>query len=276
MYASSSDALCVATSCSGMPCAAARSPISATSSPVTVSASPCPVSTRPPAAARTAVSSSGRGERTRTPRANRSASSRTDVSAISRPRPTTTSRSAVSSISLIRWLEISTVRPSAARDRVSSRIQRTPSGSRPFTGSSNSSTPGSPSSAAAIPSRCRMPSEKPATRLRATPARPTSSSTSAARRGATPLLRASQPRWSSARRPPCTAPASSSAPTSNIGRRTAAYRPPFTSASPDEAASRPSSIRMVVDFPAPFGPRNPVTVPGRTVNDRPSTAVVAP
>jgi hypothetical protein len=32
---------------------------------------------------------------------------------------------------------------------------------------------------------------------------------------------------------------------------------------------------MVVDFPAPFGPRKPVTVPGRTVNVRPETAVVA-
>ena len=33
---------------------------------------------------------------------------------------------------------------------------------------------------------------------------------------------------------------------------------------------------MVVDLPAPLGPRNPVTVPGRTVNDRSSTAVVLP
>ena len=33
---------------------------------------------------------------------------------------------------------------------------------------------------------------------------------------------------------------------------------------------------MVVDFPAPFGPRKPVTVPGRTVNVRSETAVVGP
>jgi DNA-binding NarL/FixJ family response regulator len=38
------------------------------------------------------------------------------------------------------------VRPSLASDSMSSRIQRMPSGSSPFTGSSNSSTPGSPSS----------------------------------------------------------------------------------------------------------------------------------
>src|SRR4051794_26166784 len=35
-------------------------------------------------------------------------------------------------------------------------------------------------------------------------------------------------------------------------------------------------IRIVVDFPAPFGPRNPVTAPGPTVNVAPSTAVRPP
>src|ERR1700694_1354459 len=33
---------------------------------------------------------------------------------------------------------------------------------------------------------------------------------------------------------------------------------------------------MVVDFPAPLGPRNPVTCPGGTVNDTSSTANVEP
>src|SRR5215831_19893486 len=33
---------------------------------------------------------------------------------------------------------------------------------------------------------------------------------------------------------------------------------------------------MVVVLPAPLGPRNPVTVPGRTVKLRPSRAVTAP
>jgi hypothetical protein len=33
---------------------------------------------------------------------------------------------------------------------------------------------------------------------------------------------------------------------------------------------------MVVDLPAPFGPRNPVTRPGRTVKLRPSTASLSP
>src|SRR5262249_18384987 len=85
-------------------------------------------------------------------------SSATVVSASSRPRPITTSRSAVSAISLIRWLATNTVRPCAARDFSRLRIQRTPSGSSPFTGSSSSSTAGSPSRAAATPRRCAIPS----------------------------------------------------------------------------------------------------------------------
>src|SRR5262245_13495507 len=35
-------------------------------------------------------------------------------------------------------------------------------------------------------------------------------------------------------------------------------------------------IRIVVDFPAPFGPRKPVTTPGRTSKLSPSTAAVVP
>ena len=62
------------------------------------------------------------------------------------------------------WLETSTVRLPAAKSRRKSRSQRTPSGSRPFAGSSRTRSSGSPSSAAASPSRCRIPSEYPFTR----------------------------------------------------------------------------------------------------------------
>ena len=85
--------------------------------------------------------------------------SSTVESAMSRPFPMMTTRSAMSCISLMRWLETRTVRPSSAKPRNSERTHRTPSRSRPLTGSSKSSTPGSPTSAAAMPSRCRMPSE---------------------------------------------------------------------------------------------------------------------
>jgi hypothetical protein len=35
-------------------------------------------------------------------------------------------------------------------------------------------------------------------------------------------------------------------------------------------------MRIVVVFPAPLGPRKPVTIPGRTVKLRSSTATVSP
>ena len=63
----------------------------------------------------------------------------------------------MSAISLMRWLETNTARPSDARRLSSVRTHKMPSGSRPLMGSSKRSTPGSPSSAAAMPSRWVMP-----------------------------------------------------------------------------------------------------------------------
>src|SRR6266700_618614 len=45
---------------------------------------------------------------------------------------------------------------------------------------------------------------------------------------------------------------------------------------PRSGASRPSMIRIVVDFPDPFGPRKPVTTPGRTSKLSASTARTRP
>src|SRR5437660_12286140 len=47
-------------------------------------------------------------------------------------------------------------------------------------------------------------------------------------------------------------------------------------ARPEVGAARPSSSRMVVDFPAPFGPRNPVIRPGASSKDRSLTALTVP
>src|SRR5689334_5724374 len=47
-------------------------------------------------------------------------------------------------------------------------------------------------------------------------------------------------------------------------------------ARPEVGRARPSRTRMVVDLPAPFGPRNPVIRPGATRKVRSSTAVTAP
>src|SRR6476646_12010757 len=65
-------------------------------------------------------------------------------------------------------------------------------------------------------------------------------------------------------------------PTSCSGAACACGGRPLTVTEPLVGSSRPRIIRIVVDFPAPFGPRKPVTVPGRTVNVRSETAVVGP
>ena len=77
-------------------------------------------------------------------------------------------------------------------------------------------------------------------------------------------------------RPPCTACASNSAPTSRIALNKCANRLPLTVTDPAVGRSSPKIIRIVVVLPAPFGPRKPVTRPGRTVNDRRSTAALSP
>ncbi len=151
-----------------------------------------------------------------------------------------------------------------------------PSGSRPLNGSSSMTTGGSPSSAAAIPRRWRMPSEKPPALRRAAAPRPACSMTSSTRRAGTPCEWASHSRWLRAVRLGCSAEASSSAPRCRSGRRRVRYGTPPTRAFPSSAASRPRITRMVVDLPAPFGPTKPVTRPGRTVNVIPSRADCGP
>src|SRR5215470_8657371 len=70
--------------------------------------------------------------------------------------------------------------------------------------------------------------------------------------------------------------ASSSAPTVSSGRGSWLYRLPSIVAVPPCGRSRPRMTRIVVDLPAPFGPRNPVTLPGSTVKLRSSTATLVP
>jgi hypothetical protein len=45
---------------------------------------------------------------------------------------------------------------------------------------------------------------------------------------------------------------------------------------PALGASRPTTIRIVVDLPAPLGPRKPVTIPGLTTKLMSSTASFSP
>src|SRR5260370_34655841 len=51
---------------------------------------------------------------------------------------------------------------------------------------------------------------------------------------------------------------------------------PPTDTLPSVGGMKPVIIRMVVDFPAPFGPRKPSTSPRSTENDTPSTARFGP
>ena len=108
------------------------------------------------------------------------------VSAITLPRPTITRWPAVSCSSPIRWLDTSTARPSAASARRNPRIQMMPSGSMPLNGSSNITADGSPSIAAAIPSRWRIPSEYPPALRRAADCIPVCSITASTRRAGRP------------------------------------------------------------------------------------------
>src|SRR5579863_7271220 len=225
MNASSSEGSWGVSSCSTSASDAASSPIRGAGSPVTTMAPspvllpvPLPSRTVPPSASMSSRSRAWAGVRTSTERSElRWMNSWVEVSAISRPRPITTRRSAVTAISLIRWLDTKTVRPLAASSRMKLRTQRMPSGSSPLPGSSSSSTGGSPSIAAARPSRCVMPSEKPPARLRATSSSPTRSSTSSTRRAGMSWVWARNSRWSRALRPGCRLRASSSAPTTVSG-----------------------------------------------------------
>src|SRR4030081_955214 len=51
---------------------------------------------------------------------------------------------------------------------------------------------------------------------------------------------------------------------------------PPTVAEPSEGGIKPVSIRIVVDLPAPLGPRKPSTSPRSTENDTPSTVRFVP
>ena len=120
-----------------------------------------------------------------------------------------------------------------------------------------------------------MPSENVPGFLPATSARPTMPSTSSTRLSGMSLAAASIRRWLRAERVGWNGFASSSAPTWRIGWSMVVNGRPSNVQVPSPR-SRPSISRMVVDLPEPFGPRKPVTVPGRTSNDSPDTAGLPP
>ena len=241
-------------------------------------ARPAPVRSQPQADGRPARRPAGRRLAPGPARVGRPRRAARPAAALrtSRPRSMITTSSALCATSASWWLETSTVRPCVGvASRRKSRSQAMPSGSRPLAGSSSSSTCGSPRSAVARPSRWRMPREKPPTRRSAASARPT-----CARRCVDPFGRATgRPAGRRPRRWPPGGPSGVEAPgldrgtdhPAGVGQggRRGRRRP---SRSPASGVTRPTSIRRVVVLPAPLGPRKPVTRPGRTEKDRPSTA----
>ena len=70
--------------------------------------------------------------------------------------------------------------------------------------------------------------------------------------------------------------ASVRAPTVRAGSGRSAYGRPSMVAEPEVGRVSPSSMRMVVDLPAPLAPTKPVIEPGSRLTLRSSTAVTAP
>ena len=199
------------------------------------------------------------------------------VSMITLPRPTITRRPAVSCSSLIRWLDTSTARPFGGQrgqepahpddalgvhavERLIQHQDRRVAEQRRGDPQPLPHAEGVP---ARLPPRRCLQADLGEHRIGPAAGRPWD--------------RASHSRWLRPVRPGCSADASSSDPIT--GQRTAqrlGKRSPHTSAWPASGTSRPRITRIVVDFPAPFGPTNPVTCPGWTVNDIPSRATVRP
>ena len=191
---SSSEARWGASSDTAMP-ASTSALLTSAALPVSTATSRCAVDVATSANRRSRRAASASGS-ARTRSRARPRRSSTVPSAISRPARITPTRSLTCSISPIRWLESSTVRPPCASALMNARISAMPAGSSPLVGSSRISSSGSLSSAAATPSRCFIPIEYAAVRSPARAVRSTSARTDSTRAGATPAWPASTRRLS--------------------------------------------------------------------------------
>lgn len=163
--------------------------------------------------------------------------------------------------SSISWAARMTVLPAADHWRIESCSQSLPAMSNPLNGSSNTRTGASAMIAPATPSRCRIPVEYPLIRVFGQRSKPQSRSTRRTRRRTlgNSIMPAMNVRYSrpvidsSPNRPP------RNTPTCRPGRSNCPYGRPMTSACPRLGADRPSVMRSVVDFPAPFDPATATT-----------------
>ena len=243
-----------------MPVATSLALRSAVSVARITSRSPSRASTPPSSSATTAAAS---GVRT-TVRPVGACSVSSCSCSTSRPRSSTPMRVHSCSTSASRWLDRKIVVPRACSTSSSSRTSRMPCGSRPFVGSSRTSSSGWRSSAPARPSRWRIPSEYALTGRLPTPPRPTCSSASSTLRRRAAAPPAPGPLASSSRRLvrplrcPYAAGPSTSAPTDrSTSAASRGMGRPSSSIVPDVASTSPSSIRTVVVFPEPLAPRKP-------------------
>ncbi len=189
------------------------------------------------------------------------------------PRPTTTTWSAMSSSSLSRWLETSTARPSP-RGRAEPAHPDDALGVHAVERLVQISTGGSPSIAAAIPSRWRIPNEKPPALRRRARGRPVLSPRRPCWRSAAGM-RAIHSRWlrrcgsaeARRRRPARRHGASDGA--DSVGVPADQRGALLERVEPEDHSHRRRLAGAV-------GPTNPVTVPGATVKGIPSRARVLP
>ena len=187
----------------------------------------------------------------------------------------------ISSISGSMWLLIITLILPLS-EFISARIARIWCGSSPIVGSSIITTSGRERIASAIPTRWRKPLERFPMILRAAlrcswQVCIASSTLSAISERGTPFMPARKVRYSRTRKssgrglfsgikPICVRAASGSSATLS----------PQISTLPEVAGISPAIMRMVVLFPAPFGPRNPTTSPRPMRKDTLSIAFTPP
>jgi len=227
------------------------------------------------------VSGTASPKRTTILRVSDARSSSMRSTATRRPARSTATRVQVRSTSDRTWEEWNTVRPASPALRRSAKTSSRTSGSSPVVGSSSTSRSGSCCIAPIRPTFCFVPRElsrmgrsmSAGDRRR----RSQSSARNSGLQGTAPVGR------SSSRKSSMRSPDNCSSSCSSPGRYpTRARTPGSVLGSPNRRASprvgrmRSSNRRIVVVFPAPFGPRKPRTSPGSTVKSSPSSPTVSP
>jgi hypothetical protein len=239
---------------------------------------PSTIVTSNPAAARASRAASKFATPTSTPPAPALASrSWIGPTATHRPASMTATRSHIFSASSRRWLDTMTVRPWSASETSSRRISAIPAGSRPLAGSSSTTTSGSRSRAAAIPSRWRIPSEYVATGSSARSASPAAPSARATPSAPIRSSRANNARFRRPVRDGARPGVSIRAPIRLITRcKSVLLSAPSTLQTPDVGLMSPSRQRSAVVLPAPLRPSSPNTPPDGTTRSSLSRATRPP